>query len=577
MDINNLLASLTGNTQQRIGTIQAQVGDMQQDTAAMRGLMDVNMQEGQKLAMGAGVAAAKEAEIQFKIDSAKERAAATIGLNEDDVNNQLVQSMAAYNSAQEAKKQTLQRYQEIQTTGLLQDPIGYILGRLELPQVVNTHNALNAQASAAADNISTRQQLLQQHKSAMVVNTAEVARDLNMKKAELGVQQAMMQLREAEIGNISKIAGRKLQEFQHSNSIFALQDAAFAKQLQVAQFNMSLEERKEARAARIEAAKEKASAKAEQDAFISQFDASAQRVSQFLGMEVPMSFTLWKTMPDSKRKQSWFETVTSGSLGEGLLDSLQFVNTQGNMTAFSQNNPGAAKAVSEISQAIEQVAAPLARRPENLKKKPEELVNEATNQYTNAITSSANDPQSPNSLMAAQWDKVFNPYKAQYKVLVDEAQAGTLPNLRNNIVVKTLTNLEGALDPQQPNLSADSEQKMLAVVAESIKKREIGLDAAAQQVSEFYTTAALKNRDLYQYDLFGLPPQTRYMAKFGTTGMFGKVVSADLMNTMSVKKALAELAIPPRKDSFLRPLGFPMPGEESEVLNVLRGQQGDTK
>lgn len=577
MDINNLLASLTGNTQQRIGTIQAQVGDMQQDTAAMRGLMDVNMQEGQKLAMGAGVAAAKEAEIQFKIDSAKERAAATIGLNEDDVNNQLVQSMAAYNSAQEAKKQTLQRYQEIQNTGLLQDPIGYILGRLELPQVVNTHNALNAQASAAADNISTRQQLLQQHKSAMVVNTAEVARDLNMKKAELGVQQAMMQLREAEIGNISKIAGRKLQEFQHSNSIFALQDAALAKQMQVAQFQMSLEERKEARAARVEAAKEKASAKAEQDAFVSQFDASAQRVSQFLGMEVPMSFTLWKNMPDSKRKQSWFETVTSGSLGEGLLDSLQFVNTQGNMAAFSQNNPGAAKAVSEISQAIEQVAAPLARRPENLKKKPEELVNEATNQYTNAITSSANDPQSPNSLMAAQWDKVFNPYKAQYKVLVDEAQAGTLPNLRNNIVVKTLTNLEGALDPQQPNLSADSEQKMLAVVAESIKKREIGLDAAAQQVSEFYTTAALKNRDLYQYDLFGLPPQTRYMAKFGTTGMFGKVVTADLMSTMSVKKALAELAIPPRKDSFLRPMGFPLPGEESEVLNVLRGQQGETK
>ena len=111
MDINNLLASMTGNTQQRIGTIQAQVGDMQQDTATMRGLMDVNMQAGQKLVMDAGVAAAKDAEIQYKIDSAKERAAATIGLNEDDVNNQLVQSMAAYNSAQEAKKQTLQRYQ----------------------------------------------------------------------------------------------------------------------------------------------------------------------------------------------------------------------------------------------------------------------------------------------------------------------------------------------------------------------------------------------------------------------------------------------------------------------------------
>ena len=577
MDINNLLASMTGNTQQRIGTIQAQVGDMQQDTAAMRSLMDANMQAGQKLAMDAGVAAAKEAEIQYKIDSARERAAATIGLNEDDLNNQLVQSMAEYNSAQEAKKQTLQRYQEIQSTGLLQDPIGYILGRLELPQVVNTHNALNAKAAAAADNIATRQQLLQQHKSAMVVNTAEATRDLNMKKAELGVQQAMMQLREAEIGNISKIAGRKLQEFQHSNSIFAIQDAAFAKQMQVAQFQMSMEERQEARAARIEAAKEKEADKAAHDAWVAEFDTNAQRLSQFMGMQMPMTYAQLKVMPDSKKKQAWFEAVVNGSLGDDLMSSLQFVNSQSNMQAFSQNNPGAAKAVNEISQAIEQVALGLGRRPENAKAKPVELASMASNDYTKAIISSANDPQSPNSLMAAQWDKVFNPYKAQYKVLVDEAQAGTLPNLRNNIVVKTITNLEGALDPQQPNLSADSEQKILAVVAESIKKREIGLDAAAQQVSEFYTTAALKNRDMYQYDLFGLPPQTRYMAKFGTTGMFGKVVTADLMNTMSVKKALAELAIPPRKDSFLRPLGFPMPGEESEVLNVLRGQQGEMK
>jgi len=88
------------------------------------------MQAGQKLAMDAGVAAAQEAEIQYKIDSARERAAATIGLNEDDLNNQLVQSMAEYNSAQEAKKQTLQRYQEIQSTGLLHDRSATFWGSL---------------------------------------------------------------------------------------------------------------------------------------------------------------------------------------------------------------------------------------------------------------------------------------------------------------------------------------------------------------------------------------------------------------------------------------------------------------
>lgn len=104
-----------------------------------------------------------------------------------------------------------------------------------------------------------------------------------------------------------------------------------------------------------------------------------------------------------------------------------------------------------------------------------------------------------------------------------------------------------------------------------MRRREIGLDEAAQQVSQFYTIAALKNKDLYQYDLLGLPPQTRYMATFGTTGMFGSTVTADLMNTMSAKKALATLATgSEKKVNSGGVLGVPV---GSSVQQILQGQQ----
>lgn len=570
MNIDAILQGMIGNTGQRIGQIQSQVGDMQADTAAMRGLMNQNMAEGQQLAQQVGQIAAQEAEVAYRMQKAQERAAATVGLNEDDLNNQLVQSMAEYNSAQEAKKQQLQRYQEIQSVGLLDNPVGYILGQLELPQVVNTHNALNAKASAAADNISTRQQLLQQHKSAMVVNTAEAVKDINLQKAEAGVAQAQLALREAEINNISKLSGRKLQEFQHANSIFAIQDAAFAKQLQVAQFQMNLEDRQAAREERRALAEAKLKDKQAQDAAVAEFDTQSQRISQFLGLQVPINYAMWQKMANPKQKQAWFEAVTTGEMGSNLLQSLQFVNSQGNSAALRQNNPGVAAATQGFMTAIDSVAGPLARRPENLKKKPEELAAEAANIYTNTVVGAAGRADSGNSLFSSQWDNLFNPYKAEYKVLLDEVTAGKIPALQNNIVVKTLSNLAPALDPTASNLSADSQNKLMLTIAEQVRRREIGLDEAAQQVSQFYTIAALKNKDLYQYDLLGLPPQTRYMATFGTTGMFGSTVTADLMNTMSAKKALATLATGSEKKVSSGVLGVPV---GSSVQQILQGQQ----
>ena len=113
MDINNLLASMTGNTQQRIGTIQAQVGDMQQDTAAMRSLMDTNVQAGQKLAMDAALENQKMEFAREKheqaMDFAEQKFAMEMMMKERDCsmkNDQHDQKMEAMETAAEMKSET---------------------------------------------------------------------------------------------------------------------------------------------------------------------------------------------------------------------------------------------------------------------------------------------------------------------------------------------------------------------------------------------------------------------------------------------------------------------------------------
>lgn len=553
-DIGQILQGMTANTEQRIGQISQQADAMAGSTAKMESLLQENLLEGQKVVEQATQTAALKAERDFKIQSAQERAAAVVGLNEDDLENELVRSMREYNAAEDERKMARTKYDQLASTSLLSNPIGYIMAQLELPAASAEHNALLAKREAAADNIETRQQLLQAHKSAMVVNTADMTKEIAAQVASQEAAAARLRLREAEAANISKIAGQKLQEYQHRNSIFAIQDAAFAKQLQVAQFQMNLEDRQEARKERAAAAAARMKDKQTEEEELAEFDAQLQRVSQFVGLATPMTVELWKKIPDPKRRQAWLEAATTGQIGSDIADTLQFINTSGNMAALNQNNPGVGYAARNFSTALGQYASTIDRQAKASGtpiKKLEELNRLATESYSKAIVMSASDPNSAQNLTAPQWNETFNPYRAQYKTLLDEVDKGPLAALSNNVVVKAAKSVLPLADPNNPNLDTRSEQRMLQLVGEMVKNKDIGLDEAAQQITQFYGLSAEKNRKLFQYDLFNLPAQTRYMATIPATDMWGQTVNVDLMNAASVKRALAKQAVTKKNVQWL--------------------------
>jgi len=191
------------------------------------------------------------------------------------------------------------------------------------------------------------------------------------------------------------------------------------------------------------------------------------------------------------------------------------------------------------------------------------------------ITSSASDPNAKQTLTSPQFDTLFNPYKANHKVLITE------PALANNAVTKALQAATvGKPATDAPNLPAEMEQQALQSIIAQVRARTLGVDDAARQLNAYYGTAARKNFELYQYNLLGLPAQSKYVARIDVPGMFAEPVTADLMNFASTKAALTKAA---RSGAGTKNLeltqGLPMAGPfllpktASILQNVLLGRE----
>jgi len=544
MDLNAILQQLTGSSQQRQQNYMAQAQAMQQQTDAMANAMTVNLGRTAVVADEAARIAGAEAEVVARQQEALVNGSRILGLDPDNMENELVRSMSEFNSAEQERKAVRQQFEKLSQVSLLDNPLAYIAAQLQLPQVAARNNELVATRDAAANNIQTRQALLQQHKSAVVVNTVDQVKQINLDKAANARRAAEIQLEEARMANASKIAGQQLQIFQLTDKVFDIDSDLLNKKLQIGQYMMSMEERREARAERAAAAAERAQAKQSEADEIASLNLQFQRVSQLLGLTTPITVDIWKKMPDMKKRQAWLEAATTGSIGEDLIGSLKFLQQQANPQALKANNPGLATAAQGMTESLQSYVDLVSRQArskgENLK--PEEVLERAQSAYVNELVAAANQPGSGNSLTSARWDKTFTPYKAQHRMLVDEIASNQSHPLQNNEYVNIIVGaLSTSADPATGNLTAEAEQRALKTMAQWVKDKKIAPDAAATQISQYYRYSMAKNRDLYQYDLLGLSPQTRYFGQIDTPGFFGKPSTVDLAQPVQVKKALMEV------------------------------------
>ena len=543
LDLNALLGQLTNSAAQRQQNVVSQLETMNADTAAMQEMMTVNTQEATQVAQTSADLAARTAAVEYVRNKTMENAQAVLGLNPDDVNNQLATSMAEYNAAETQRKASKQQFDKLSQISLLDNPLGWLAAQLQLPQVAAQNNAAVDARDAAAANITTRQQLLTAHRSAVTANTAAQVQQIKLDTAQNDLAAARIKIREAEIQNSSTIAGRKLQAYQLSDKLFDIESDLINKQLAVGQYMMSLEERREARAERAAQAAERLAALKDKNEAAALQDAGLLRVSQVLGLKIPVTTA---TLKYQKNPEAWIKAAHTGTLGADLIESVKFITADGNFNALRVSNPGLATAAQSMLSGIDSYES-LARKElqtANMGKTPnnKEVIAKAQEMYMDEVHNSAAKPGSAQSLLSSRFDGsdrggVFNPYKAQHKVIVDEASSSSTHPLRTNKYLEIIT--QAANSPQNKNfsnISGEEEKRALTAMSELVKTGKIPASKAAEDIASYYRYSMAKNLNLYQYSLFNIEPQARYFATISGVG------AVDLADPMQVKKMIVSQA-----------------------------------
>ena len=182
MDLNAILQTLTQSTAQSNQRIDEVAASLQKDTARMTELMTANTQDAVTAAQLGAQAGAQRAAITYQQNATKEKAQEIAGLNPDDQENEYVRSMAALTAAQTERAPIKDEYDKLTQVNFFDNPVGYILAQMQLPQVAAKHNALVERENAAEQNILTRTRMLQAYNNTTVANTPVKCRTCSSKK-----------------------------------------------------------------------------------------------------------------------------------------------------------------------------------------------------------------------------------------------------------------------------------------------------------------------------------------------------------------------------------------------------------
>lgn len=538
--ITSLLQQVLTGTQQSndaLGAVHTQLGVQ---TGALTKTAEEMQAEGSAVVQLAGQVAQEKAAIAYTQGQVAERAQALVGLNPDDVSNELVKSVAMLNSAQDARRASRAQYDQLAGQNFFANPLGYLMGQLQLPQVVAQHNAAAAQEADAEQNIATRTTMLSQVRNNVVANTAAATRDMNLKSAQMAEKEARFNLLKAEQENSSRVAGSLLQQAQVLDKMNDNRRSDLSIVLGVENQLASREERQAMATERIALAQAKLKDKNEQDAAEAQLNLNLQRFSQFLGVPDTLTVATLKSLPKDQAAPLW-QVAVSGQLGATLQESLGTVlKTPTALPTLRQHNAPVALAIEGMGTAVESYVATLVSKPgpDGKLLSTKEAIPRAFDTYEDEVVKSANQPGFQKPMNSVAWDNTYNPYKVQHKALLDIVTSGNAKFLEGNAVVKAVEGLLPSVPQERDNLRGEDESRVLAVIAERVKNRELAPKQAAAEIVRYYNAGVQITRDVNQTGVFGFAPPRRYHVTLPGQGLYGAPITADLLNPVSVEKAM---------------------------------------
>lgn len=494
--------------------------------------------EQQREAVGqAAVVAGQKTAIDFAQNNVMNKLQKSFGLDPDDANNEVAQSLAAAESARQARVGARAEYDEVASRDLLTNPIGYLIGQLQMPALAAKNNALADAEDLALQNIDTRTRQLTAQKSVITANTADMIREQQLGQAQVE----------------SKIANAKLTAEEAKNSAAAATNAMQMASIEnVKGDNLrstystiaTLEDRDESRELRKTQKEDMMKAKREKEAEDARMNARLATVSAGLGMVEPMTLSRLKGLTKKDQQEAWTYAALNGQFGADLESSLSMYLGQGNKNGIELSGDASVYSTAlKLRNAARSHDAEssriLAASNQGKAAKPEDVVSKSYEVYRNTIVSDMNSVSSPTDLSSSKLDSTFSPYKAQYlsfnRAITENPR---LDSLKNNKVKLMIDDLVKSGAVKGDNLRSEQEQQVLTGMAELVKTRQLDSKVAAAHIAAYYSGAAAFNQVLNKADLFGLPKQDAYMFTLEGTFTDNNRKKLNLMNPADVENTL---------------------------------------
>lgn len=560
MNINEILSSVLQSTNASNQRLMG-VADMQGQVARQSQAVNAaNTAEAQSDIPVASALAQQQADVEAQRAQLVQTLQAQANLNPADADNAYVRGLADLTATNLQREKAHADLTKLATTDLLEDPIGFVMAQLQMPVAQAQAEALDKQAARQVQDVDARLKLVASAKSTLTADTTQQVREIQLGQAALKAREASRVLSQQEMENASRIAGQYLQQANVLDKINDNTRQMYSMQMQAAQFDASMAERREARAERqmrMDAMLAEKKMKEEDDAMLT---AGLAAASKLLGYPQPVSIEAYKRMPNGKAKQQLGMLANSGSLGDSLYESfVAFNEGGGSITGLQRGgNVGFAKFMSGIDKTVDTYIAQ-ARKPDKMGKTPSEKESNVLglNTYNRDLISASADPKTPRPLTSPHWDSNFNPYRQHFGILSNAVTAGKAAALKGNPVFAAMQTVAASSQTPDGNISAEGEQTALRTVAQLVADRKLNENDAAKALVQYYRTSAAANMDFYQYTLAGLPPQDSYVAKVKVPGMFGDSTTKgyNLMNEVQAKMMLMEVAKQQAPASLPNPMG----------------------
>lgn len=557
MDSKGLLSALLGNNQRQNANIQQgaeEYGALQQQADIKRSAAVA----GQKSAIeGAAATAASEADIAFQQAQLGEQLQKMFNLDPTQVNNEISTSLAQAQVAKDARASVRAEFDAASTANFFDDPLGYLVSQVKLPQLAKQNNALADAEDLALNNIQTKTAMLKAAQNTLVANTADQVKEVALQKAKNIQVLSEAKVSEEEAKNITASANSKLQ-------LVGLTDKMGDNARATIGTVISLQDREEQASLRNTVKKEATDRKAMEAADEARLDGRLKLVSDSLGLAEPMTVRRLKTLQSKKDQDVWLNAALSGQMGDDLQSSLGFYLGSGNRVAIANQGGAttfqAASKMADAGAGYQSVAERAAMAANPAGKKPTSADSKAMGYklYQDSVVDSMRSPTDKTDLSSSTWDKTYNPYVAPMKAFttaINNPAYPELAGLKNNAMTTAIVTLLGTGAVTGENLTASQQQQVIGSISKLVEARTITPAKAAADISVYTSAASAWNRRVTGYTLFSLPIQESYL--FTMDGEFNRQ-KVDLMNPATLENALMKRAMESRKVNA--PYGSPFGG-----------------